>query len=334
MDFEIERKDYRFSGEKPKLHTPVLLIFFNRPEVFFKVFEEVRKARPAELFLYQDGPRKGRDDETGIALCREVLQKIDWECEVHTWFRKKNCGCDPSEYLSQKWAFSAADRCIVLEDDDVPSQSFFLFCEELLEKYKDDDRIAIISGMNTLGTHREDEADYFFSTMCSIWGWASWKRVVDRWNDRYEFLSDAKTVENLMELRKNTQIEELLHAAKNHRAQGKAYYESILSSEMFLNHQFNIVPSKNLISNIGLTGNSTHATNSVEKLPHGIRRVFNMKTYSYSFPLKAPAYMVEDMDYQKKVKRIMGWGYPLVQRWRQVDSVLSRLLYRLRHGKE
>ena len=91
----------------------VLILFFNRPEPLEKVFEQVRKARPAKLFLYQDGPR-GERDLPGIEACREVVGRIDWECEVHRLFQEKNYGCDPSEYLSQKWAFSMVDKCIFL----------------------------------------------------------------------------------------------------------------------------------------------------------------------------------------------------------------------------
>ena len=103
----------------------VLILFFNNPQRLKHVFDQVAKAKPKKLFLYQDGPRVGRDDEEGIRKCREIVEKIDWQCEVHRWYREENIGCDPSEYLSQKWAFSYVEKCIILEDDDVPSDSFF-----------------------------------------------------------------------------------------------------------------------------------------------------------------------------------------------------------------
>ena len=110
-----------------KTDIAVLLLFFNRVDTFQQVFEEVRKARPSKLFLYQDGPR-GERDMAGIEACRQVVadENIDWECEVHRKYLTKNQGCDPSGYLSHQWAFSLADKVIVLEDDVVPSQSFFL----------------------------------------------------------------------------------------------------------------------------------------------------------------------------------------------------------------
>ena len=120
---------------KPALvDVAVLILFFNRPEPLKAVFSQVKKARPSKLFLYQDGPRNEKD-MPGILACREVVKDIDWECEVQQLYQEKNYGCDPSEYMSQKWAFSHVDKCIVLEDDDIPSLSFFPFCKELLDKY-------------------------------------------------------------------------------------------------------------------------------------------------------------------------------------------------------
>ena len=318
--FENEKEYYKFVGKKAKLETAVLLLFFNRPKQFFQVFEQVAIARPEKLFLYQDGARESKDDAKGMDECRKVLDRIDWECEVYTWFREKNYGCDPSEYISQKWAFSIVDKCILLEDDDVPSQSFFYFCQELLNKYENDERINIISGMNTLGKYNEKDADYFYTTMCSIWGWASWRRVVEKWDAKYEFLTSQKAVDNIMALKDLTQTEVLLKATRSHQLSGIPYYETILATDMFLNHRINIVPSKNLIKNIGIAETSTHSTDSIEKLPRGIRRVFNMDVYELDFPLRHPKYMIEDIDYQKRVKRIMGWGHPFVVCWRGIES--------------
>ena len=133
---------------KPALvDVPVLILFFNRPQQLSQVFEQVKKARPSRLFLYQDGARN-EHDLPGIKACREIVSQIDWECEVERFYQEKNFGCDPSEYISQKWAFSKVDKCIVLEDDDVPSVSFFRFCKEMLDKYEHDTRISMIAGFN------------------------------------------------------------------------------------------------------------------------------------------------------------------------------------------
>lgn len=168
---------------KPALvDVPVLILFFNRPQQLSQVFEQVKKARPSRLFLYQDGARN-EHDLPGIKACREIVSQIDWECEVERFYQEKNFGCDPSEYISQKWAFSKVDKCIVLEDDDVPSVSFFRFCKEMLDKYEHDTRISMIAGFNPEEISKDIPYDYFFATTFSIWGWASWKRVVDQWDE-------------------------------------------------------------------------------------------------------------------------------------------------------
>ena len=95
-----------------KTDVAVLILFFNRPDHLQKVFDEVRQARPSKLFLYQDGPR-GERDIAGIEACRRVVENIDWQCDVHRKYQERNYGCDPSEYISQKWAFSIVDKCIV-----------------------------------------------------------------------------------------------------------------------------------------------------------------------------------------------------------------------------
>ena len=172
---------------------PVLILFFNRPQQLSQVFEQVRNARPSKLFLYQDGPRS-EHDLPGIKACREVTDQIDWDCEVHRMYQEKNYGCDPSEYISQKWAFSMVDKCIVLEDDDVPSVSFFTFCKEMLDKYEQDPRITMIAGFNNEEITPGVPYDYFFASTFSIWGWASWKRVIDQWDEHYTFLEDLSLI--------------------------------------------------------------------------------------------------------------------------------------------
>ena len=118
-----------------KIDVAVLIIFFCRNEQLEKVFAEVKKARPSRLYLYQDGARANRpDDVEGIEKCRQIVsdEQIDWECEVHRFYQTENKGCDPSEYIAQKWMFETEEMGIILEDDDVPSQSFFPYSIKLM----------------------------------------------------------------------------------------------------------------------------------------------------------------------------------------------------------
>ena len=152
---------------------PVLLIFFCRDEQLKQVFDEVKKARPSKLYLYQDGARKDKpSDIVGIEKCRNIVsdENIDWNCEVHRFYQEKNIGCDPSEFIAQKWMFETEEMGIILEDDDVPSQSFFRFCKELLVKYQDNPQINMICGMNNNDVSKNINASYLFTKKGSIWG--------------------------------------------------------------------------------------------------------------------------------------------------------------------
>ena len=257
----------------------VLLLFFNRPSTFGQVFAEVKKARPSRLFLYQDGPR-GERDMDGIKACREIAEDIDWECEVHRMYQEKNVGCDPSEYISQKWAFSVVDKCIVLEDDDVPSQSFFPFCKEMLDRYEHDERVTMIAGFNTDEVTVDVPYDYFFTTVFSIWGWASWRRVIDQWDGKYSFLDDDFNMHQLRQLVAERRYRRtMLQMCYDHRALGKEYYESIFWAAMMFGHGLAVMPSKNLVNNLGITAgsSSTHYAGSLETMPRRLRHIFTMK---------------------------------------------------------
>ncbi len=321
-------------GKKEALvDVSVLILFFNRPNQLGQVFEQVRKARPARLFLYQDGPR-GERDMPGIEACRRVVSDIDWECEVHTLFQEKNYGCDPSEYISQKWAFSFTDKCIVLEDDDVPTISFFHFCKEMLDRYADDPRITMIAGFNVDEETTDVEEDYFFTTHFSIWGWASWRRVIDQWDEHYTWLDDRQTVTQLKNLiRERGYRDDFLQMCRKHRSHGKAFYETIFWSHLMLTNGLCIMPRKNLLNNLGVTDDSTHFGGSMETLPKGYRRIFTMRrlemdAYTKGTPLKHPRHMIEHIPYRRRAYRTMGWMCP----WVKVGRSFEELYLNLRHG--
>ena len=318
---------------------PVLILFFNRPQQLSQVFAEVRKARPSRLFLYQDGPRS-EADMAGIIACREVVAQVDWECQVETFYQEKNYGCDPSEYISQKWAFSHVDKCIVLEDDDIPAVSFFSFCKEMLERYADDERITMISGFNV--EEETDDAEggdyffstnlssYFFTTAFSIWGWASWRRVVDQWDEHYTWLDNPTAVRQLEALiSERGYRDDFLPMCRKHRQQGKAFYETIFWSHMLLSGGLAIVPRKNMINNLGATADSTHFGGTLETMPHGYRRIFTMKRYEIpeGHTLCHPPYVIEHVAYRHRAYRIMGWRCPMVKISRSIEELLLNLRY-------
>ena len=198
----MEKRIQVESGTPYKIDIPVLLIFFCREDKFGKVFEQVKAARPSKLYLYQDGARTEADRE-GIQKCREIAEQVDWCCDIHMWYQESNIGCDPSGFMAQRWMFLQEEMGIVLEDDVVPSQSFFLFCKELLEKYKEDERIHIICGMNNTGVSEHVQDSYLFTSKGSVWGWASWKRVAMLWDENYSWLESEHVLRNLKGQRLN-----------------------------------------------------------------------------------------------------------------------------------
>lgn len=315
----------------------VLLIFFNRPEMIKKVFEQVRKVCPSKLFLYQDGARDGRsDDIENVLLCRDIVSNIDWNCEVHTLYQNKNYGCDPSEYIAIKWMFSYVDRGIILEDDDVPSESFFYFCKELLDKYADDEKISTISGMNHLETWpKKIKEDYFFSHASSIWGWATWKRFVDQWDNTYSFLDSP---EKISIMRKNFKESKIMKSDRvnfdlylkkcwEHKNSGKEFYETLVSSTRLLHNQVGIFPRKNMISNIGFVGESTHGTPELRRLPRSTQKVFNIKRFEMNTELTHPKKIIVHDSYILKKEKLMTstfYNYPF--RW--LECKIRNILFR------
>ena len=311
-----------------KTDIAVLLLFFNRPETFQQVFNEVKKARPSRLFLYQDGMR-GERDRVGVEACRQIAsdENIDWECEVHRLYQEKNLGCDPSEYVSQKWAFSIVDKCIVLEDDDVPSQAFFPFCKEMLDRYEHDSRVWMIAGFNTDEITPDVPTDYFFTSVFSIWGWASWRRVIDLWDGDYTFMKDAFLRHQLSAVVKERGYRsDFMQMCANHASRRIPYYESIFWASMLMNNGLAIMPTRNMINNVGATTDSTHFS-ALNTMPSRLRRIFTMKRFDVNFPLKHPPYVMEYMPYKDHFYRAQGWNHAWIKICRSFEELALNLRY-------
>lgn len=314
-----------------KTDISVLMLFFNRPESLRQVFNEVKKARPARLFLYQDGPRTGdkyNKDMEGIMACRSIVEDIDWDCEVHTNYQEQNYGCDPSGYLSHTWAFSLTDKCIVLEDDVVPSQSFFTFCKEMLDRYEHDERITMVSGFNIDEVTTDINDDYFFTSTFSIWGWASWKRVVSKWDGGYSFTQNDQYMRQIEALVRNRRYRnDFMRMLNSHSSSGKQYFESIFWSHMLMNNGLAIMPKRNMINNVGASNESTHYS-ELRSLPRALRRIFTMKRYDFTPPIRHPEYVIDHVAYKERLYRTNAWGHP----WIKIGRSLEELVLNIRYG--
>ena len=294
---------------------PVLLLFHTRADYLAKVFEQVKKARPSILLCYQDGPRNSKD-LADIQKCREIVENgIDWDCKLYKKYLNENQGCDPSGYLSRKWAFSIVDKLVILEDDCVPSVSFFRFCKEMLDYYEKDQRISMITGIN-YQERTECPYSYFFSSDVAIWGWATWKRVFDKEEELYDWKNDSYHVCLLKKLlAERNERKDLFPMFMRHANSGKAYFETIHMTFHLLNSCLSIVPAKNMINNIGILG-GTHYSADLNMLPKGIRAIFTMKRYEIQFPLKHPKYVIDNLYYKDSIDRILARNKKIIQKYR------------------
>lgn len=315
------------------IDVPVAIVFFNRADTLKEVFNAVRIARPSKLFLIQDGARADRAGEKErVTACRKVVENIDWDCEVTRDYSDINLGCGKRMSSGLTNAFKKVDRLIILEDDCVPNQSMFPFCAELLERYKGDERINMISGMNHLGTADFNGDSYCFCKTGAIWGWATWKRVWDLYEFDMPFFKDKYIMNNFIKSRFSK------YYINNSISVGQARQNSLDKGERLtawtyqfgmLRHLYSqmvIVPNRNLISNIGLTDETTHSVSSLKMLPKGIQRVFFMDTSELQFPLVHPKYIMENPVYDKQLWHIMG-DSKRVAVARRIESITRQIIF-------
>lgn len=308
-------------------NSPVALIFFNRPDSFSKVFESVRKAKPKKLFLIQDGPRNDADKEK-IEECRRIAEGIDWECDVVREYSEVNLGCGVRPQSGITKAFESVERLIILEDDCVPCDSFFKYCDECLEKYKNDERICYISGLNHFERWDTGEDDYFFAKTGAIWGWATWKRAWSEYYDYYVKDIGDKRILSLVE----KQVEHKYMAkskrdgwerARNSAENGEklSYWDVQWGFVKYSQNMLVVVPKYNQICNIGAGADSTHAQNIKKQFKKYKSFVF-IPTKELTFPLKHPKFCVCDVEYDKLVYKCSA-GNPIR---RKVARVAKKIL--------
>jgi hypothetical protein len=242
---------------------PILFLVFNRLDTTKQVFEAIRKAAPQKLYIASDGPRSNRNGEDEkVKIVREyVIKSIDWECEVKTLFREENLGCGRAVSSAITWFFENEEMGIILEDDCLPSESFFPYCKELLEMYKDDARIYCIGGCNIL-TEMKNSYSYCFSRLSYNWGWASWKRAWEHFN------FDIINLNNFIEQKKINRIFKRycdryywLSVFKKMETHEVDTWDYQWTYTIFNNNGITIFPAKNQITNIGFGTGATHTTN-------------------------------------------------------------------------
>ena len=274
---------------------PILFIIFNRPDTAKKVFKKIQEIKPKQLFIAADGPRKNKPED--VELCkqtREILNDINWDCELKTLLREENVGCKKGPADAISWFFEHVEEGIILEDDCLPSDSFFPFCEELLEKYRHDTRIMHIGGSNELPDYEHPDS-YYFSRLGHVWGWATWKRawqLMDLNLKDFEEFKQRNILKNIVRNKYHRQdwINNL-QTAKD----GNDIWDFIWQYTMFIQNGLSIVPSKNLILNIGFDGRATHTSIA----PHWYDQI-KLETLPEN-KLKHPKFIYIDEDLQHNI---------------------------------
>jgi hypothetical protein len=265
-----------------KLTTPVAFIIFNRPDTTARVFAEIAQAKPPKLLVIGDGPRTSREGEAQrVAQTRAIIEQVNWPCEVLTNFSDTNMGCRKRVSSGIDWIFQQVEEAIILEDDCLPEPSFFQFCQEMLERYRDDQRIGMISGDNFQFGRRYSQDSYYFSKYVHIWGWATWR---NRWQAYDVDMTQWPLVRNQDRLESLVMaIDEAPYWSRRFERvyQGKIdswAYPWVFSN--WMEGRLSITPSVNLISNIGFGADATHTTNSSP--------LANLPTEAILFPLTHP----------------------------------------------
>lgn len=293
--------------DQPVFNTPILMLVFNRPERTRRVFEEIRKARPPKLFMAADGPRPDRpEDIEKCRLVREIIKEVDWPCEVQTLFRETNLKCKKAISEGIDWFFSHVEAGIILEDDCVADPTFFLYCQELLEKYKDDARIMHISGNNFQQDNPGFKCldSYYFSRIPSCWGWATWRRAWNLYDIEVRAWPKARAEKLMYKIFGDEAVahrwEYFFDKEEADRLdplpQARLDWDGRWGFACLVNNGFCINPRVNLVSNIGFDVDARIARDPNHPLA-------NMPAQAIEIPLKHPETISINLEADRYVNR-------------------------------
>lgn len=289
------------------LTTSVALLVFNRPETTARVFAAIREARPQQLLVVADGPRTNRhDDIIKCAEVRRVVEQIDWPCKVLRNYSEANLGCRLRVSSGLDWVFSQVEEAIILEDDCLPDQTFFRFCQEMLELYRHHERIMMISGSNLFGEWKSTAQSYHFSAAGGIWGWASWRRAWQHYDVEMVLWSDSVSRLKVSKVLGGGELYRTRSIDFDRVASGNIdTWDYQWSFAQLLKSGLAVVSAVNLISNIGFNVNATHTVNP--------RTLYaNSPTTSCQFPLKINHIDSADQDYDAAVLKLARAERPLL----------------------
>ncbi len=309
----------KVSSSPELLKNPVLFLVFNRPDTTRRVFEAIHQAKPPRLYIAADGARESRSGEAEkVKAVRDyVINHIDWQCEVKTLFQEKNLGCKYAVSRAITWFFEHEEMGIILEDDVLPNDSFFQFCEKLLHRYADEDQVMTISGNNFQPRRRTDNS-YYFSKYMHCWGWASWRRAWKHFDLEMEEWPQLKKGNFLAELFKLKKAQKYWEHIFDRVCAGEIdTWGYIWTYSIWNAGGVNILPEVNLVSNIGFGKEGTHTRNKDSNLSR-------LKTETLNFPLKHP----DNIVITRKADKFMQINHLQRSLFKKVLSKLKRKILR------
>ena len=263
--------------------SPIVFFIFNRPEQTARTFAAIRAARPPTLLVVADGPRPDRAGEQELcARTRAVIDGVDWPCQVLRNFADTNMGCGKRVSSGLDWAFALVDEAIILEDDCLPDPSFFPYCAELLERYRADERVMMISGDNFQNGVSRTSDSYYFSRLPHCWGWATWRRAWQHYDFTMADWPQRRATRWLKPIAGYPVLERYWMRCFDDTASGKIdTWDYQWMYCMFVRNGLSIVPNVNLVTNIGFGDAATHtlAFNDRHAVP----------CRAMDFPLRHPA---------------------------------------------
>lgn len=281
---------------------PVLLIFFNREDEVQQVIDAIRKYAPEKMYLASDGGRTEKEHQKVLRIREKVKQSIDWECQIKCLFSDKNLGCQWGPITAVNWIFENEDRCIILEDDCVPDDLFFGYCEQLLERYADNESVWMVSGENYLSDDSMfEKADYTFSLRTETWGWATWKRAWEKCDFRlraWPVYKKEKVLSHTYYMKYFDELEYMTRQLDNiYRQRDRSIWDYQWRFHMIINSGLCIVPRRNLITNIGWGETATHTKFK--------SKVWDVPTGGLHFPLQHPACVIANADFDRKYGELL-----------------------------
>ena len=278
---------------------PVSIIIFNRPENTKRLLESLNIYKPETLFVISDGPRKNfENDQEKVIQSRKIFEKIDWKCEVFFNNSESNLGCRERIITGLNWVFGQVEKTIILEDDCIPSEEFFIFMELMLNKYQTNKEISSVCGTNFLPDWSETKDSYLYSKYCHVWGWGTWK---DRWEkidfnlDKLHKIKKTKFLKNYLgSFRAYLYWHWILNNVKKKKIDSWAY---IWNFTNFINNSLSIIPAINLLSNIGIGKDSSNT----QSLPYKYIKAEESRK-KLKFPLKYPSKFLLDSKHDLEVE--------------------------------